>query len=276
MSKIKLYVFKYEIHLTRTNGGVENFNMPLNRSDFVAYKGVHTNIDFVVRDYDRKPITLVGKKLSFTALDSEDKTLVLKKGLKILDPHKGKAQLILEPNDLADVIPRFFRYVILLETEYGTQEILYTDQNQQIRGFFELRDGAIPLPQLTIEIKTDPFSNLTPISHGDPPITRYVAQSYEGCARTGNTSGLHTIGIYLENFYGKFWVQGALTAEPPSDDNEWFNIELDNLGPYIIFNGDCGIVSYNFTGNLQWVRFMIEPDSSIPKNGKLLKILYKN
>lgn len=42
----------------------------------------------------------------------------------------------------------------------------------------------------------------------------------------GFTDGLHTVAIYMNNFTGRFFIEGTLATTPTADD--WFTINIGN------------------------------------------------
>ncbi|MFA5489222.1 MAG: hypothetical protein WC284_08390 [Candidimonas sp.] len=252
--------------------------MPLSNSDFIAYKGVFTKTEFVVRNNDRKPINLNSKNLSIVITDVATMEPVISKELEIVDSEKGLVRLTIYPSEIENIYPNFFRFAVLIESSDGSQEVLYTDQNRQVRGFMEIREGAVPIPQRATVIECYPLDKLTPVSYG-----RYLYKSENLRYHTTsvpvktikNTEIMHTIAIYLNRFTGIVRVEASLVNEPPSDDHQWFGIDFDGLGTELIFNDSLGVEAYNFIGNFKWIRFQIEPDK-VHNIGHIEKILLKS
>lgn len=271
-SVISLFRFPVVVHIHKTNGGIRNENMPFNDSDFRAYKGAQTDIDFIVRNNDRKPVTLAGKNAYVIIRDNETKQQVLKKSLKFIDESRGKLQLSLTPAEIAGWEEGYYEYVILQENRDGSQNILYTSQDQDARGWFELRSGALPPLSQSYELTPAQFH---PIHVGGYPggTTRWISDHLPGDAKLGFKEGLHTFAVYLSKFTGRLWVQGSLETCTPSSETDWFFINLTPNTFELHFTNACGIEPYNFEANISWVRFVYEGDVS--NAGLITRILYK-
>lgn len=246
--------------------------MPFNDSDFRAYKGAQTDIDFIVRNNDRKAVTLAGKNVYVIIQENETRRQMLKKPLKFLDETKGRLQLSLTPAEVNDWEEGFYEYVILQENKDGSQNILFTSQDQDARGWFELKGGA--LPPISQSADLDP-KNFTPIHVGQYPggTTRWQSDMLPGDAQLNFKDGLNTFAIYLNHFTGKVWVEGSLENCPPTSDADWFLIHLTPNTFELCFYDACGIEAYNFEANVSWVRFLFEEDEF--NTGSITRILYK-
>lgn len=95
----------------------------------------------------------------------------------------------------------------------------------------------------------------------------------------GRTDGLHTVQVVVNNFSGRFGIQGTLATEPTEDD--WFDINLNannnvsSASPRVQFpenpaaptniDGDDAVRAYTFVGNFVFLRaildrsYLIEP-----------------
>lgn len=246
--------------------------MPYNDSDFKVYKGAQTDIDFIVRNNDRKAVTLAGKNAYIIILDNETKAEKLNKSLRFLDESKGQLQLSLTPAEIEGWTEGYYDYVILQENIDGSQNILYTSQNQDARGVMELKGGL--LPPVANSYDLDP-TTFTPFHYGDYPggVTRYASDALPGDAQLGFADGLHTLAVYLSDFTGKLWVQGSLEECMPTTDVDWFDVNLTPNTFELFFNAESGIEPFNFEGNLRWIRFVYEEDTL--NTGNITRILYK-
>ena len=246
--------------------------MPYNDTDFRVYKGATTDIDFIVRNNDRKAVTLAGKNVYVIIRDNQTKREMLKKPLRMLDPSKGKLQLSLSPAEVNDWEEGYYDFVILQENRDGSQYILYTTQDQDARGVLELRGGALPPVSQPHDLLPE---NFKPFHFGEYPggVTRWASDAVPGDAQLGFTDGLHTFAVYLSKFTGKLWVQGSLEACMPTEDTDWFLINLTPNKFELNFYECCGIEPFNFEANVSWVRFIYEEDTL--NTGSITRILYK-
>ena len=91
----------------------------------------------------------------------------------------------------------------------------------------------------------------------------------------GFTDGLHTVAFYLSEFVGQVGIQGTLAKEP--GDGDWADLTLS--GPTTDYNDSTGgttrVVTYNFTGNLTYIRAYVEFDATdTAGTGSVSKVLY--
>lgn len=280
MSAIRLYFTPQVISVTMTDRGIRNRNLPFNDSDFKVFKGAHNPIEFAVRDNDRKPISLVGRSVEIVVQEFYQDTFVLQKDAEVIDAVKGKIRVTFTPTDLANLDPSFYTYSMLLNQPEGISQLLFVDQDNNVNGYFELFDGALPGLAESVKILTDDFTSTNTGPGGLGP-TVFFTGAFPSDATVCENDGLHTVSVQGEDYAGKFFVQGSLEESPTSNENDWFDINLTPWTPYIELGNkpspDCvftGIEAFNFTGSIRWVRFKHIPD--IDNTGQILKILYRN
>lgn len=261
-----VYEIKRRIHLTlREYGVTTNWNLPMASADFKLYKDVQNNIEFVVRNTDRKPISLLNRKAVVTLTDYHTRTILDQKQLIAVDEAKGIVRLTLEAYELEMWNLGFHVYHIYIEEADGSQNILYVDQNENARGYFELKQGHYPGPQPSYEIPADEFLAL---EDGIPAVTHYVSSAMPGSMQSHNSTGLHTLAVYTEDFKGTVWIQGTSEVGSSQEADDWFAIDeryLDNVS---------GITVFNFEMNLQWVRVKFQPAAD--NAGEFQKVLFRN
>jgi len=277
---VKLYSFPQVITLTYMDHGIRNNNVPFGDSDFRIYRGAFNPIEFIVRDNDRKRVSLIGKCLTMTVINFLSNTPVLQKQVEVIDPHKGHIRVIFTPLELSDIEANFYKYSILVENEDGTTNLLFIDRDHNAAGFFELIEGVLPDLVESIRLLGSEF---TPVNIAPPTTTptEFISGAQPGDALLCESNGLHTIAVYTTDFAGKFFAEGSLEENPMSIDGDWFVIKLNEFFTFHEFGNtpdpDCtftGIEAFNFTGSIRWVRFRFIPDVDNP--GTLDQVLYRN
>lgn len=261
-----VYEIKRRIHLTlRENGVTTNWNLPMASADFKLYKDVQNNIEFVVRNTDRKPINLLNRTAVVTLTDYHTRKILAQKQLVNVDNAKGIVRLTIEGYEMELWNFGFHAYHIHLVEEDGAEHLLYVDQNENARGYFELKQGYYPGPQPSYEIMADEF---TAVIDGMPPSTQYISSAMPGNMQANNNSGLHTLAVYTNEFKGTIWVQGTSEVGSSQEADDWFAIDertLDNVS---------GITTFTFQMNLQWVRVKYQPAAD--NTGDFQKVLFRN
>lgn len=267
-----LFKFKEYVQLWRTNNNVPNINGPMIQYDTKIYKGATNTIDFVVRNNDRKPVSLVGFQIDALIQRVDDPELLLIKQVYPTDETIGRARLTLASEDIDEWPSSFYKYTIRLTDITGRQEFLYTDVNRSTFGSFELIEG-IKLSLVPPQIINS--SSFTPYPYGYYENT-WATGALAGDAQTNQVNGVHTFVAYTSNnFIGEFWIQGSLTTTAPLE-TDWFNIPL-KTGPTFKYTETDSpkIKVFNIIGNYYWLRafYKISP---INKSGIFDKIFYKN
>ena len=280
MSLVYLFKFPEYIHLVKADQLAPNSNWPMIQYDTKVFKGVTNNIDFIIRNNDRKAIKLFDCQLEAqvqkvnTPSNSMDflPELKLIKSVIITDDVNGKAKLTLLPEDIQHWEPGYYQYVIKISYGSGSSEYLYTDINKNTFGNFELKEGTTASLAPAIEIDNSQFTP-TPVDLYE--YTIWVSGAVQGDAQTNRANGTHTIVVYQNNFIGKFWIQGSLSNDAPMPD-EWFDIPLKCITDWFEFtseNNNLGPTLFNFSLNVYWLRFIYRPDFA--NTGTFGKVLYK-
>jgi hypothetical protein len=278
MPTVYLFKFPEYIPLVRWDDRAPNINWPMIQYDTKIFKGVPNNIEFAIKNNDRKTVKLVDYQLEaqIQAVNSPSDSkgffpeLILTKQCIIIDELFGKARLQLLPEEIDTWSPGYYRYVIRLTDGANNSEYLYTDVNKSAFGIFELKEGVVSSLAPAITIDSTHFT-ATPISSFNE--TCFVSSGIQGDSQTGRTNGTHTIAVYHNNFQGKFWVQGSLNNEPPLE-SEWFDIKLSADNDYLtILKDTTSPTLISFTMNLYWLRFIYKEDAA--NTGKFLQVLYK-
>ena len=105
--------------------------------------------------------------------------------------------------------------------------------------------------------------------------TTVYGNKYKADGYYGFTDGLHTVAFYLSGFVGQVGIEGTLAKDP--QDSDWANLTLS--GPTTDYNDSTGgttkVVTYNFTGNLTYIRATVEFDATDTSGtGSVSKVLY--
>lgn len=270
-----LYEIKRKLDLTLVElDGSINWNLPMDTSDFRIYKNVTNNIEFHVRNPDRKSINVTDKTITVTIYEPLTNRIVLEKMVEIVNGEKGQIRLVIIPDEIDLWEIGSYNYVVRIIDEDGSERALFVDQNEGIHGFLRLDNGPYPPPRGAITINEENFSSTL---EGLNPISYNYTSAIPGSIKNKNHTGLHTVVLHLDSFTGKVWVQGSLEEGSPSN-NDWFDISIDG-NMCTEFKRASGTVSLTFEANLEWfrVKFLKETDN-IPDcdNNKITRIDFRN
>ena len=272
MSVVYLYSYKLPVQLMMTDYRGGNNNMPTVNYSVTVYRNNFNTIEFVVRNNDRKPVKLVDCQLNVIIKNTSSGTVVLEKAAFLTDETKGRAQLLLTPDNTRNWPIGGYEYNIQVKKpDSPSHEFLYFDVNNNATGTFELRDsvGGSLIPAQTMLA-----SQLTPITTDwDEMNLVLTSGAIPANNQVGNNAGLFSVVVYQHNWKGSFRVQGSLENLAPTE-RSWFDIELF---PGIVRHQFDGTVTspvcFNFSLNVRWIRFRATPE---PVNiGTLNKIIYK-
>lgn len=268
MGTKNIYFIRKVVWVTLGNRGVENVNIGWGDADFVVYKGAYANLEFVVRDVDRKPQNLLGKDLCVSIIRNGTDELVLERELVVTDAYEGRAKLILAPHDMWYWEPDFYRYALrYIDTDAEDFTYLYNDFNQEVLGYIEIRDRAEARPPKPQEATSFQPSSLSDIETG----SEWFSGAFRGPAQYGSKSNLVTVAFYMENFTGEIRAEASLDPQPDQASTNWFSIDLvPGVNP-TPFEDRTGIEAFNIEGSYNWLRFVWRPENE--DSGEVTKIL---
>jgi hypothetical protein len=274
MANVNLYQFPQVIQVSKPNA--VSVATVINRTDFNAFKHVDNDVEFLIKDWDNKPVNLTNLTVTIYIVDQQAQKLmsITNPVLTIVNPTRGHCRLTLLKQDTAEWVAGYFGYSISVTDANGKETMLYVDKSRVVQGYFEFQEGPLPQPQKAVVLTPDAF---TAQSWGtDTSISSYlVAQEYPGAAQSDNRSGLQTIAVYANNFTGTLWVQASLENSPPNDDSQWFDVTLNTGDTSFNFTNFTGIKHFSFVGSYMWLRF-IQYVSPVNNNGSISQVLLKN
>jgi hypothetical protein len=274
MPTVELLKYRENVQLVLADTGPINQNYPMVVYDTKVYKGITNKIDFVIRDTDRKPINLSAYTLTAIVQTVDEPNYnppmnVLTKRVFIIDDIRGRAQLVLEPEDVQHLRPGFYHYSIQATDVNGINEFLFTNSNRDAIGQFELIEGvaqSLVPPQI---FYGDKFTQ-TPVGYFG---IIYSTGAIQGDAQSGRANGTHTVALYTREFSGKFWIQASLLNNAPLHD-DWFDIKLGADHNHWEVCPFEHIRQFTFFGNYYWIRFRYQIAGQ--NTGFVDKVLYKN
>jgi hypothetical protein len=296
MANVNLYQYPQVVQISQP-GAISSASV-MNRSDFSIFKSVDNDVDFLIKTYDNKPVDLTNKTITIYIVDNRDQSLKIQQELSYspMMAKKGHARLTLLWSVLANLDPGYFFYSISVTDSTGKETLFYTDLSRTVQGYLELQQGPLPGPYSSILITESDFASQ---SWGtDLTVSNYLmAGVYPGAAQRGNRNGMHHVAVYMQNYTGYLNIQASLENSPPTDQHEWFDVDIGRHEeeqcercPSSIPAGQCphyrysqpiykftsftGIKHFSFVGSYMWLQFILNHS---PMNyGNVTKILLKN
>ena len=222
------------------------------------YKGVDNVIRFTVKNSDQKPVNVTGWDLTFNMLSDDESSVVVSKAMTAIDANVGVITATLSDFDLIDLSNPRYKYSLSITDPYGSEQVLYADDNYGVRGEIELRDGHYPKfnPSINVQIPTTSNTNVFTSAITSDTLSR-------------QQSAHHTAQFYFDNFTGNVAVQSTLDTLPTVGNigNVTLNWATVSTLPFV---DQVAPTFYNFDGVYTAVRFEITADS-----GEVSKILYR-
>ncbi|VOH53838.1 hypothetical protein; structural protein [Pseudomonas phage vB_PaeM_MIJ3] len=259
-------------------------NRPMHSQTIKLYKGVDNQVKFRVYNPDRRLVNIHGLSVFASLINTENKERVLVKQCDIYEQSPGIFVLSILEGDLINVPNGYYTLSIIGQEEFipGISNIdglpvistpFYTNTSSDIQLYAEVRDSLEKAP-----IDTIVATEWRKVINTDYTFNYYNAGPFPSNRVKNYRSGVHTIAIYAENFTGKFEVYGTLDQIPSLEDefSSWFPINLRSMFDYIQFNNFTGIMPYTFQANVLWLKFRWYPDSTIPNNGEISKVMLRS
>lgn len=257
---MKLY-YKYIKHVVNLmmyapNRRIEN--MPLDGSDTIQlYKGVDSKIEFVIKDNDRKPVSLIGKTLMTYIINTENKQNVLTRSLDYLDESKGHYELTIYNHELDNWESGYYNIIVTFIDHLGIEQNLYNEYGYHINNVIKVNDRILDVCKSSIE--------QTPIDWLIGVEDYYYSSVIKGKNQI-SVNDIVTMVFDLTGFTGQIEVQGCLDNTIPVNENDWINNvyfeEFDNIT----------IKKYiNIYGNYQWLRIRYKKSA-----GEFDKVVIRN
>ena len=282
MPSVNLYQIPQVINTTQA-GGV-GVNSATNKIDFDVSKNVTNEIEFLLKDIDRKAVSLTGKTMVIYIVDQKNNTIMLQKKLTVMNAPRGHCRLTISPSDIMDWDTGYYAYSITILQD-GNQTLVHQDINRSQYGYLELKQGPLPVPRSAIVITPEEMQ----LDNNDLGMFRkYISGAYPGAAQRDNRSGIHSVAVYGKDLSGTFYVQASLENGVPTAIQEWFDVEINN--PDVVnsryeFKNFTGVQNIQIQGSFMWVRFIFvpiidelsfEPADRSAKLKQITKILFKN
>jgi hypothetical protein len=231
---------------------------PTHARNLIAYKGLNSDIEFFVKDTDRKPQSLHNKIYTATVLDRTSKSSVLTKTLIPVDYDNGQLILKLDHAETSLLDARLYDLTVTYKItdvpgSYGGN----SDQNNRITFALEIKSGA------TVELRPSETVNIFPPQGND-----YVGGRMTGPVLNNSKSGLNTVQVHLTNYTGVYKMQGTLSLQPT--DADFFDI----TGQSYTVSASTKVAYHTFIGMYTYVRLVHTPD--VGNTGTLDKVVYRS
>jgi hypothetical protein len=213
-------------------------NYPINRTDFRLIAGVTNEIEFFIRDIDRRYAAIVGN-IRVHIVNTDSKKTLLIRSVTLTDAAKALYRLTIHPEDMTDWPAGYLRWSASVLRPDGTVTMLWTDRDYSPHGFLTMTEGPVPEPPPPVILLPE---NFTPVDGWT------FSGAIRAAAALGDATGTHTLSIELDGFSGSVVVEGSLMAQPDTTDEDWFEVSRSDLVNAI------GTEGISFEARLVWLR----------------------
>jgi len=267
---IEIYVLKQQItFILSDNNSLENYYM--HRQSVKIYKGANTNVEISIKNADAKKVNASGRQLFCYIVSQENNETVISKSVDIIDDSIGKFVLYISRGEVELLDDGFYRMTLTYRDEFDNEHYLYGDSSYN--------------PVIEVEVLSNAQSTFVPSLESDaskwhcpgynfyPQDLTYYSQGYPGALQKGMLSSVQTVAFYLENFSGDLRIQACMENAIPSNNGDWFDIQLQLLSPELHVTNMTGLEPFSFQIACQWVRFLYKAD--LGNSGYVKKVLYR-
>ena len=248
MAGIVLYSLPQIVQLMipTPNGATMITSFHHTRSDFKIFRDVSNPIDFYIRNYDRKIVTIMNGE-TYTISISNPKTgiVLLSRDFTVIDAVSGHLRLIITTQEAASFPIGNLVYSVL-KTVSGITTLLFTDRDHGPQSGIEVKYGPIlaaPKPYIVFPenfsvvdkgLRVGPFKGPATLAFGLSTITFTIAGA---------------------SLIGSFAFEGTRSVNVPTNANGWSLISTTTLSN---LNGAQDVV---IAGNYSWIRVHWIPTS---------------
>ena len=228
------------------------------------YKGVQNLVQFLFKNADQKPVNVTGWTITFNMMSDYEGILALSKPATVVNAIGGLVTVSVSEFDLIDLVNNRYSYALTVTDPNGIEQVVYSDDNYDVRGEVILTAG--PYPELKNSILVDLPTNSN---------TNVITSSLVADKGSRQQSANHSAQFYFNNFTGNITVQGTLDSLPPTG-----NVAASTLSWGTISNlqyTNQALTDYhNFTGVYTAVRFVVAPTNGNVNPSPVTKILYRS
>ncbi len=245
--------------------GEKLMNFPINRTDFILYKGITNEILFFVKDVDNKPVSTGAGTAAIVIKD--EKTILLQQDLEVIDNTTGLYKLTIAPADIDLWDIGYVKFSIIFTRLDGTTVMLYTDKGYSIESQISVLKGPYPPQQEAVEV-----TQFTPMSG------YMTSAAFDASLSIDNPTGIYNIVFYCNSYGGGVVTEGSLALQP-MEDNDWFMANTVSYGEVYPLDAAnnvtvSGAQNISVTGNFNWIRFKVVSNATVAAVGSIDKITF--
>lgn len=221
-------------------------NYPMRRTDFRMFRHTDNEIDFLLKNFDRRVIDVTDGAFHITVISGDEKRVLMRRQLTIVDAKLGWVRLFATGDEVATFPVETLLYAVVWRRSDGVEVPCYTDRDRKITGYIEIQSGPLPYPREPYVLSVEDFT----------PSERFLMSTHlPGPVRVGNIMGAMSAVFRCSDFRGNVIIEASMHEQPSSIHTDWFEVHREE---YDRVHGFTGKTHVGFEGNFQWVRFLVE------------------
>jgi hypothetical protein len=224
------------------------------------YKGVDNKFQFLIKNNDQKPVSLLDSSVLFNLIDPTSKELVFTRNLDLVYSDTGSATCVIESSMIDNINAGLYNYSIVLTNGEGQQQIVYSDDNYNAQGQARINESVYP--SFVQSLKP------TILNYANNSDTNYQNVAYTSNSLMANyvrgSAVYQTVQYNANAFTGNLELQATQDVSSTTGANSYTTINTVSLNNY------TGSNYFNFQGKYAAVRFKITQ-----VNGTLNYIYYR-
>ena len=145
MQPISGYLYKQIITIVKnSNFAPYRENQLFYAKPLQIYKGVDNKFQFLFKNQDQKPVSLLDSSVLFNLINPTTTELVFSRTLQLVYSDTGIATTLVESSLIDDVNAGLYNYSIVVTSPEGEQQIAYSDDNYNAQGQARIHDNVYP------------------------------------------------------------------------------------------------------------------------------------
>lgn len=224
------------------------------------YKGVDNRFQFLIKNNDQKPVSLLDSSVLFNLIDPTTKELVFTRNLDLVYSNTGTATVLIPSQVMDNINAGLYNYSIVITGGEGEQQIVYSDDNYNAQGQARINENVYPafVPSLKPTI----------LQYGNNSDTNYQNVAYTSNSLMANyvrgSAVYQTVQYNANAFTGNVDLQVTQDVSSSVTGNSYTTVNTVQL------NNFSGNGYFNFQGKYAAVRFKITQ-----VNGSMNYIYYR-
>ncbi len=243
MQSNSVYLYKNKIEVQLSDNTTNRRNKIVYADNVILHKDVDNDLFFQCKNSDQRRINVGNIDFTFVMFDEREAEgeFVLELPMTTEDSTTGKLTVVIPEQYLRHLETGFYTYSIVSHDLAGNTKPTYVDDNLDMRGVVELRDGPAPRFKKSQILTFDSMTNLTDV--------------VTDLSSLHQNNGLHTVLLKFDGptagYTGTFVIQGTLdNVIQQSTSVNFFDIATVN------FLNQEENVTLNFTGSFSGIRFL--------------------